>query len=185
MIECLQKDLDKLINHLSIIYPNLKKVNVIMASCVFFGHRNFCYTEYTDKLKDTITYLIENKGVTQFYTGLRGNFDKLCADAMRQIKKIYPHVRFSLALAYIPCSEDEKETYNNLIAKTFDDSIFLLEHNVPPKYAILETNKRLVDMVDYVVAGVYRCYGGAYKACLYALQKKKTVINVANDVFHF
>lgn len=60
----------------------------------------------------------------------------------------------------------------------FDDSVYLLEKNVPKRLAIVETNKSLVDTGDFVVAGVMTHFGGAYMACEYAYRRKKPIISV-------
>ena len=60
----------------------------------------------------------------------------------------------------------------------FDDSVYLLERTVPPKYAILETNYTLIRKVDFIVSGVKYTFGGAAKAIDYAKKQKKTVIDV-------
>lgn len=51
-----------------------------MPSCAFFGHSKYQdYSQYRDKIKDIVFELIQNHGVTQFYNGYRGDFDRLCA----------------------------------------------------------------------------------------------------------
>ena len=65
-----------------------------MLSATFFGHRDFDYSPYKDRLLEIITGLIENYGVREFYKGFRGNFDRLCADF------IVSGVRFHYGGAY-------------------------------------------------------------------------------------
>ena len=50
-----------------------------MKSCAFFGHRNMNVKQYREKLFGTLKDLIEDKGVTQFYSGFRGDFDVYCS----------------------------------------------------------------------------------------------------------
>lgn len=145
-----------------------------MQSCAFFGHSEFDYNSYTEKLESIIKDLILNKNVTHFYCGGRGDFDTICTRIMGRIRKEFPTIRYTLVYSYIPKA-------SSLIEKQFDDSLYLLERNVPPKYAILETNKRIVDKVNFIVVGVCRHFGGAYKASVYALNKKKHLINIFED----
>ena len=126
---------------------------------------------YREKLLQIITDLIENKGVTQFYSGSRGNFDVYCSSLIHELKARYPQVKNTIVLSYIP-------DYAFKLPKYFDDSIYLLERQVPKKFAIIETNKFLVDMVDYIIAGVMVHGGGAYTAIAYAYKRKKPIINV-------
>ena len=103
---------------------------------------------------------IENKGVTQFYSGFRGDFDVYCSYLIYELKGSYPQTK------------DNCE-YEFALPKCFDDSVYLLERRVPKRFAIIETNKCLVDMVDFIVAGVMTHCGGAYMACEYAYKTKK------------
>ncbi len=52
-----------------------------MISATFFGHRDFDYSPYRDKVRTVIMDLIVNHGVEEFWNGFRGNFDKICAEA--------------------------------------------------------------------------------------------------------
>lgn len=44
--------------------------------------------QYRDKLLQIILDLIENKGVTQFYSGFRGDFDRYCSYLISEITTI-------------------------------------------------------------------------------------------------
>lgn len=55
--------------------------------------------------------------------------------------------------------------------------MFFIDRNIVFCYNI-ETNKCLVDMVDFVVAGVITHCGGAYMACEYAYKRKKPILSV-------
>ena len=63
----------------------------------------------------------------------------------------------------------------------YDDSIYLLEGRVPPKYAIAHTNKLLVDKVDFVVTAVRRSWGGARFFHDYAEKKGKLFKNILHQ----
>lgn len=132
---------------------------------------------YREKLLKTILDLIEDKGVTQFYSGFRGDFDAFCSSLIFELKCCYPQIRNTMVLSYIPeASVENDNTF--ILPKYFDDSIYLLERSVPKRLAIIETNKCLVDKVDFIVAGVMTHYGGAYTACEYAFKKKKPIVSV-------
>ena len=149
-----------------------------MASCAFFGHRNMNVEQYGEKLLQIICELIEKRGVTQFYSGFRGNFDAYCSSLIHGLKARYPQITNTMVLSYIPQTPPDEPEYAFRLPDYFDDSIYLLEKKVPKKFAIIETNKRLVDMVDYIVAGVAFHGGGAYTACEYARKIKKPILSV-------
>ena len=115
--------------------------------------------------------LIKNEGVTQFYSGGRGDFDIICARVVHELKREYPELKNILVLSYHPAKEFE-------LQQIYDESVYLLERKVPPLYAIIETNKALVDKADFVISGVSHDWGGAYEAITYAKQKKKTIIEI-------
>ncbi|MCM1545482.1 MAG: hypothetical protein NC033_00440 [Clostridiales bacterium] len=146
-------------------------------SCAFFGHRHMNVGQYGEKLLNVICDLIENKGVTQFYSGFRGDFDVYCSELVHGLKVRYPQIKSTMALSYIPYISDDPDRAFKL-PKYFDDSVYLLERRVPDKLAIIETNKLIVDKADFIVAGVITHCGGAYTACEYACKRKKTVISV-------
>ncbi len=148
-----------------------------MKSCAFFGHRNMNVKQYREKLLNIIVELIECKGVTQFYSGFRGNFDVYCSSLIYELKDRYPQIKNTMVLSYIPKVPDHPDDAFSL-PKYFDDSVYLLERKVPNQLAIIETNKCLVDMVDFVIAGVMTHFGGAYMACEYAYKRKKPIISV-------
>lgn len=143
-----------------------------MKSCAFFGHAEKNYSEQEAFIRDLIMYYIEEFSVTQFYTGGRGKFDHTCARIVHSLKAEYPQIKLTKVLSYIP---QEKEEYSSTY---YDDSVYLLERRVPPKHAIIETNKALVERVDFVISGVEHDWGGAAKAVDYAYQKEKPVFEI-------
>lgn len=126
--------------------------------------------QYRDKLLRILSNLIEKENVTQFYSGYRGSFDVYCSRLVRELKSVYPQIKNTMALSYITDAKD--------LPSCFDDSVYLLERSVPYRFAVAETNKLLVDTVDFVVAGVSRHSGGAYTACEYAFKRKKPIISL-------
>lgn len=149
-----------------------------IKSCAFFGHRTMRAEQYKEKLLLIITDLIENKGVTQFYSGFRGDFDVYCSKLIYELKAHYPQIKSTMVLSYIPQTPPDKPEYTFKLPDYFDNSVYLLEKRVPQKFAIIETNKCLVDIVDYIVAGVALHGGGAYTAVEYAHKRKKPILSV-------
>lgn len=111
------------------------------------------------------------KDVTQFYSGYRGEFDRLCARLVSEIKQIYPPIVNTMVLSYHP-----REDF--ILPSCFDDCVYLLDKIVPPRFAISYTNKKMVEISDYIISGVKHETGGAAFACAYAKRKKKIVISL-------
>lgn len=139
-------------------------------TCAFFGHRDMDYAASEEKIKDIVENLVAT-GVWNFLNGNRGNFDRLCARVVGEIKQADPRVRLTLALSYMPKEGDE-------LPRDFNDSVYLLERRVPPRYAIAETNKIIVQKADIIVSGVVFTFGGAYRAICYAKRLGKTIIQI-------
>ena len=142
-----------------------------MKSCAFFGHREYGYEAHRDFIKSSIVDLIENYGVTQFYSGGRGAFDNLCARLVYELKAKYPFLKNTLVLSYLPTKKDE---YG--LPELYDDSVYFLEKRVPPRFAIVKTNEEMVRRAEFILSGVVWSWGGAYEACQYAQRQGKKVI---------
>ena len=142
-----------------------------MRVCSFFGASSWSYTEYKERLKAIIVELIEKYEVVQFYSGGRGNFDRFAAFTVWEVKKEYPFIKNTLVLSYMPSKDFT-------LPDIYTDSVYLLERFVPPRYAILETNKAMIDRSDFVVAAARFSFGGAQRAREYALKKGKNVIDL-------
>jgi len=140
-----------------------------MKACAFFGHRKEGYAAIEDKLREILIHLIEKEGITQFYSGGRGAFDCMSARLVSALKKKYPQIKMTLVLSYIPKGKEE------YTPPYFDDSVYLLERKVPARYAILETNKAIVDKADVIISGVKYGFGGAAKAVEYARKRKRVI----------
>ncbi len=141
-----------------------------MKSCVFFGHRDYDYTNHKDLIIKTIEELFNKHGVTTFYCGGRGDFDYLCEKCVSKVKMLN-NITFVKFLSYYPKNKDYKNNF-------YDETMYLLEEKVPAKFAIYYTNRKIIDMCDYIVVGIKRKYGGAYSAFKYAKSRNKTIINV-------
>lgn len=147
------------------------KKEKFLAICAFFGHRNFPYKQYENKISDYIMELIKENGVTQFYSGFRGDFDRLCAEIVHKIKSAYPNIINTMVLSYYPNTDF-------ILPSVFDDSVYLLEEKVPPRFAISYTNRKIVDLSDYIISGTILHTGGAAAACEYAASKSKIILSI-------
>ncbi len=138
--------------------------------CCFFGHRD-SPSEIAGILEKTITDLIEKKSVDMFYVGNQGHFDIMVRNMLNKLKLKYPHINYSVVLAYMPTKKDKTADYSDTI---YPDGL----ENVPRRFAIDWRNRWLVDNSDYVIAYITHSFGGAAKFYDLAVKRKKNVINL-------
>ena len=142
-----------------------------MKNCTFFGHKNTT-SHIKPLLKSTIIRLIEDEDVDNFYVGKEGNFDFYVAQVLKEIKATYPHINYSVVLAYLHKSADKDEDYTDTI---YPEGL----EKVPPKFAIVKRNLWMIKNSDYVIAYV-KAIGGAKQFMELAESKGKVVINLAD-----
>lgn len=142
-----------------------------MPSCFFIGHRD-APGELLPAVRAAAERLVREEGVRDFYVGSRGNFDRLAASAVRELRESYPEVRLCLVLAYLPSAGEE-------LPEGFTGSVFPegLER-VPRRYAILRANRAMVDSCEYLIAYAPHAAGNARKVAEYAMRKGRRVIEL-------
>lgn len=140
-----------------------------MSVCTFFGHRD-CPASVKPKLKAVLVDLIENHAVDTFYIGNQGAFDSHARLALQELVQAYPHIRYTVVLAYLP-KENETYSYDTL----FPDGI----EAVPKRFAIGWRNKWMLKRADYVVAYITHSWGGAGQFAERAQKEGKKVIHLA------
>ena len=72
-----------------------------MYTACFFGHREVMHN-IKKILTDTIENLIVNENVNNFYVGNQGQFDSMVYTVLKELKEKYPHIKYSVVLAYLP-----------------------------------------------------------------------------------
>lgn len=138
-----------------------------MKSCTFFGHRD-CPETIKPKIREAVIDLIENHGVTMFYVGNQGNFDRLVRSVLKEVTTAYPGVGYAVVLAYMPPTKAAN------LSEDFSDTM-LPEgiEKVPKRYAIPWRNKWMIFHADYVVTYVIRPCGGAAQYARIAYKEGK------------
>ncbi len=140
-----------------------------MRACTFFGHRD-CFELDREKLCQAIEELI-HQGVDTFYVGNQGQFDGAVHSCLKQLRLAYPHIRFSVVLAYLPTEKRELEDLSDTIYPEIEGS---------PKFAIDRRNRWMLQQAEYVICYVCHITGGAYKFAKLAKRQGKKVINLGN-----
>ncbi len=135
-----------------------------MKTCTFFGHRD-APSDIRDKLKSTLTELIEKEGVTLFYVGHNGKFDSLVRSVLEELSAVYEEVEYYTVLAYLPTEKDERVPERTLYPEGLE--------NVPKRFAIDKRNHWMLGEADYAVTYVQKSFGGAEK--FKALAERKNI----------
>ncbi len=139
--------------------------------CTFFGHWD-TGEEIIPDLQKEIINLIENKNVDTFYVGNHGHFDGYAEEILKNLKEIYPHIKYSVVLAYLPRGDDgDYYDFSNTI---YPEGI----EKSPLKFAITKRNKWMIEKSDFVITYVKRVIGGAAQFKELAEKKKKIIIEI-------
>ena len=112
-------------------------------TCCFFGHREVTHN-IREKLTAIIERLIAEEDATEFYVGHQGQFDSMVYSVLKELKGKYPHIRYTVILAYMP-DEHIKEVYGE--DTLFPDGM----ESVPKKFAISKRNDWMIQQSGFVV----------------------------------
>ncbi len=146
-----------------------------MAICCFCGHG-----DVSDTIRPALARQIEEHiryfGITEFWVGNYGRFDRMACSLVCSAKKNHPEIRLCLLLPYMPTRQmkDEMDYPDEIIVPSILD-------NVPRRVAIPKLNKYMVDQSDYIIACVSHISNGSYKTLEYARkQETKGRIHITN-----
>lgn len=137
------------------------------TSCYFIGHRE-AGKDVFPLLVEAVEKHITEHGVTDFYVGHYGGFDRLAAQAVEEAKERHPVIRLTLVLPYHPAIRPIN------VPKGFDGSFYPWEdEKFPKRLAIIKTNQRMVDTCDYLITYAYHFLGGTGQIVEYARKREK------------
>ena len=139
-------------------------------TCCFFGHREVTHN-IRPKLTAIIEKLIAEEGVTEFYVGNQGQFDSMVYSVLKELKAKYPHIRYTVVLAYMP-DEHTKELYGE--NTLYPDGL----ETVPKRFSISKRNDWMIKQSGFAVCYVYKITGGAAKFREKAEKRGLEIINV-------
>ena len=144
-----------------------------MPACTFFGHRD-CPDTIKLKLKETLVDLITNHGADVFYVGHQGQFDAHVWSVLRDLKKEYPHIQYTVVLAYMPGKQNEYDDYSDTMLPEGIESVH-------PRYAISWRNNWMLKQSSYVVTYITHTWGGAAQYAKKASNSGKFVVNLCDE----
>ena len=137
------------------------------TSCYFIGHRE-AGKDVFPLLVEAVEKHITEYGVTDFYVGHYGGFDRLAAQAVEDAKVRYPEIRLTLVLPYHPAIRPINAP------KGFDGSFYPWEdEKIPKRLAIIKTNQRMVDTCNYLITYADHFLGGTGQIVEYARKREK------------
>lgn len=144
-----------------------------MKICTFFGHRD-CPEMVRPAIRAAIIRLIEEHGIREFYVGHQGGFDRMVRGVLRELATVYPHMGYTIVLAYLPQKNDPSfgtDASRTLLPEGIE--------NVPPRFAISFRNRWMLKQADFVIAYVSHPWGNAAALVKSAVHQHKCVINLA------
>ena len=141
----------------------------IRTAC-FFGHRDVTH-DIRSKLQFIIEQLITEKQIYNFYVGHQGQFDSMVRSVLKELKVKYPHIRYTVVLAYMP-DEHIKEVYGE--DTLYPDGL----ETVPRRFAISKRNDWMIQHSGYAVCYVHKITGGAAKFREKAKKKGLVIVDV-------
>ena len=134
--------------------------------CFFIGHRDTPEHVYP-ALEQAVEQLIP-QGVTEFYVGNHGSFDRMAARGVIAAKQRHLEVRLTMLLPYHPA---EREV---VLPAGFDGSLYPPGmEDVPRRFAIPRANRWMVEHCTHLVAYVTHPASNAGKVVEWGESKKK------------
>lgn len=144
---------------------------LLVKRCCFAGHSELADK---DKIYKNVSILIEKliieENVTHFCVGNYGDFDFLCAKAVRSLKEKYTHIHLDLIIPYITAGIRDLKSY---YTENYDTiTIAEIPQNTPRRFYISKCNEYTVDTSDFLTCYIKNSYGGARQTLVYAKRKK-------------
>lgn len=145
--------------------------------CTFAGHREVFGLNESQVVR-TLERLLESEHELICYVGGMGQFDFLCANAVRTLKHRHPEKTITLILV-LPYMKQDINTNKKYYQESYDDIIIPTElAGIHYKKAITARNRWMVNHADCLIAMVWRNYGGAYQTLKYAERLHKKILRI-------
>ena len=146
-----------------------------MKSCFFIGHRE-AEERLLPRLELAIERLIVEENVRYFYVSGYGGFDRVAAAAVKHAKQKYPDITLMLVLPYHP-ADRPIDTPNGFDGTYYPEGL----ENTPRRYAIVRTNRIMVDTCDWLVCYVRHGASNSRNLLEYAQRRaQKKFIQITN-----
>ena len=148
-------------------------------SCFFMGHRE-AEERLLPRLELLIDRLIQRENVRYFYVGGYGGFDRIAAAAVKHAKQKHPDITLMVVLPYHP-AERAVPTPDGFDGAYYPEGL----ESTPSRYAIVRTNKIMIDVCDWLICYVRHGAGNSWKLLEYARRREKRgliqIINIGEN----
>ena len=143
--------------------------------CCFAGHSKLYGTnDMYNKLISLIERLIKEEDVSEFWVGNYGDFDRLCAGAVRNVKRKHPHIELNLVIPYLTSDINNNRQF---YYRKYDNIIIAdLPEGTPKRFWIIKCNEYMVQCSDFIICYVQYSCGGAAKTMEYAKKRESIII---------
>ncbi len=144
-----------------------------MKSCFFLGHRD-APEDIREALNTAIEKHITEYGVTEFFVGHYGQFDRMAQAALVRAKARHPEISVRLLIPYHPAEHplSAPEGFNGTYYPPDME-------RVPRRLAILRANRYMLDHCDYLIAYVWHTASNAQELLEYAEKRGVIIENLA------
>ena len=145
--------------------------------CSFAGHSKLRNSdEIYNSLLQKIERVILCENVSEFRVGNYGEFDRLCAKAVRSLKENYPDIKLILVIPYLTSEININKQYYE---KRFDEIIVApIPQSTPKNLHIIKCNEYMVESSDFLIYYITNHTTGADRTVEYALKKGLFLISV-------
>ena len=145
----------------------------------FLGHRSlFTHSNLFEKVEKAILENADFENKVSFFCGGYGDFDELCAQVCRAVKKKRKNCEVIFVTPYMSVAQQEKiKEWIHL--GLYDSVVYPPLEQIPLKFAISKRNEWMISQSDFVIAYVEHSFGGAYQGLHYARRKGKRIVNLA------
>ena len=143
------------------------------------------------RIYETVFDLMENQGADTFLFGNKGEFDKLCFEAVMELQHLYPHVKTVYVRAD---SENMTKLFEDSLLKKYDETFFPDRVRNSHELCYVLRNGVMIEMCDVLLAYCDPNYqppqkettnkktkSGAQMALQSAKRKRKRVINLIEN----
>lgn len=148
----------------------------------FFGHRIIeDFNRAEAKAEALIHDLILQKEYVEFLVGRGGDFDQIVSSAVKRLQRRIRADNSSLVWL-LPYPTAELRNHEESFQAYYDEiEICDAAENSYPKRAYQIRNRQMVDRSDLVVFYVEHDSGGAYQTMRYAQERRKQIVNLAEQ----
>lgn len=139
-------------------------------TCCFIGHRDIIHN-IRSQLTAQIERLITDNLADSFLIGHQGSFDMMAYSVLKELKKKYPQIYYSIVLAYMPDAHIQELFGEDTL---YPDGL----EAVPKRFAISKRNEWMIRNSAFMICYVYKPAGGAVRYRNLAVKRGLSVINL-------